>query len=308
VVHFPPHVTSVLPRILTRRGTLTAVHPRDGESIRRGCVYVAPPDRHLLVERGRVRLVRGPRENAARPAIDPLFRSAALAYGARVIAVVLTGNLDDGTAGLLAVHAAGGVAVVQDPEDALYAGMPSSALRHVPSAHSAPLAAIPSLLTTLVGEHVEEEESEAMGRENAQEVEIAAMDPQAIEAENPGQPSEYVCPECTGTLWEKSEGDLLRFRCRVGHAYSMETLLAEQESSLDAALWAAYRALEERAALVERMMERMQDRGQDSLAARYREQALEARDRAGVIRAVLLSGSVDVPASAAGSAEGNGAK
>lgn len=304
VVHFPAHVTSVLPRIITRRGTLPAVHSRDGAPIEHGCVYVAPPDLHLMVERGCMRLVRGPRVNAARPAVDPLFRSAARAYGPRVIGVVLTGNLDDGTAGMIAVHAGGGVCIVQDPDDALYAGMPSSAAQNVPVDHVLPLAEIPQLLTRLVGEPVEERGGGSMGHERCREVEIAEMN-ELGDGERPGTPSGYVCPECSGGLWEIDEGDLPRFRCRVGHAYSIETLLAEQGTSLEAALWAAYRALAERAALTERMMQRMRERGQPSLEARYRDQALEARQGAATIHGVLMTGSVDVPVLAGGPAARN---
>lgn len=305
VVHFPPHATSVLPRILTLRGGMSAVHPEDGDPIELGCVYVAPPDRHLLVERGHVRLVRGPRENAARPAVDPLFRSAARAYGPRVIGVVLTGNLDDGTSGLLAIKSAGGMAVVQRPDDAHYAGMPTSAVRHVEVDHVVPLAEIAALLTRLVGEPVEGNGPGPAARQHAREVPISEMDREALEGDRAGAPSGYACPECHGVLWEVDEGGVLRFRCRVGHAYSIETLLAEQGSGMDAALWAAYRALEERAALTERMAERMRDRGQPALHRRYQEQAEEARARAELIRKVLMVGSQDVPVVEGGPREAN---
>lgn len=295
VVHFPPHSTSVLPRIITRRGGMTAMHPGDGAAIELGCVYVAPPDRHLLVENGFVRLVRGPRENGARPAVDPLFRSAARAYGARVIGVVLTGNLDDGTVGLISIKSSGGLAVVQDPDDALYAGMPSSALRHVAADHVAPLADIPALLVRRVGEVVEQKGAGPVARQQNTEVGISEMDRASLESERAGVPSGYVCPECSGSLWEADEGGLPRFRCRVGHAYSFESLLAEQGSAMDAALWAAYRALEERAALTARMGARMQERGQASLALRYAEQTQEALQRAELIRRVLLLNTQDVP-------------
>ena len=305
VVHFPPHVTSALPRILTRRGGPPAVHAEDGVPIELGTVYVAPPDLHLLVERGSMRVVRGPRENAARPAVDPLFRSAARAYGARVIAVVLTGNLDDGTAGLMAVKSAGGTAVVQDPADAMYAGMPTSAVQHVSVDHVLPLAEIPRLLTRLVGTPVDEKGPGPVAQEQSDEVPIAGMERAALERERAGDVSEYTCPECHGTLWEVKEADMVRFRCRVGHAYSMETMLAEQASSMDAALWAAYRALEERAALTERMAQRMRERGQPILAHRYAEQVREARERAELIRRVLVSGSQDVQVIEGGPREAN---
>jgi len=295
VVHFPPHTTSVLPRIITRRGGMTAMHPEDGTPIELGCVYVAPPDRHLLVENGFIRLVRGPRENGARPAVDPLFRSAARAYGARVIGIVLTGNLDDGTAGLMAVKSAGGLAVVQDPDDALYGGMPGSALRHVQADHVVPLNEIAGILVRRVGEQVEQKGGGSVARQQNTEVGISEMFRDALESERAGVPSGYACPECHGVLWEVDEGGLLRFRCRVGHAYSIENLLAGQGASMDAALWAAYRALEERAALTARMGARMEERGQVVLAQRYAEQTHETLQRAELIRRVLLMNTQEVP-------------
>src|SRR5690348_4386832 len=149
VLHLPPQAPSHLPQILARYGPLPASQPRDGEPIHHGRIYVAPPDFHLMVERGRVRVVRGPRENRHRPAIDPLFRTAALAYGPRVIGVILTGALDDGTAGLYAVKQRGGVAVVQDPRDALIDSMPRNALEYVAVYHCLPLREIAAPLTRL---------------------------------------------------------------------------------------------------------------------------------------------------------------
>jgi two-component system, chemotaxis family, protein-glutamate methylesterase/glutaminase len=195
----------------------------------------------------------------------------------------------------MAVKSAGGVAVVQDPDDALYAGMPASALRHVQADHVAPLDEIPGVLVRRVGEQVEQKGAGPVAREQNREVAVSAMDRAALEAERTGEPSGFVCPECSGSLWETDEGGLPRFRCRVGHAYSMDSLLAEQSSAMDAALWAAYRALEERAALTERMEARMAERGQNSLARRYRQQSEETRRRAELIRRVLLMGSEDVP-------------
>ncbi len=286
VVHFPSYARSVLPRILGRRGRLPARHAEDGEEIVPGTVYVAPPDLHLLVKRGRVRLVRGPRENTARPAVDPLFRTAAAAYGRRVVGVVLTGNLDDGTSGLFAVKARGGVAVVQDPEEAMYPGMPSSALASVEVDHVLPVAEIASVLERLAHTEVEEE---AVPDPREMEIDIAEMEPGAIHRhERPGIPSGFSCPECHGVLWEMHEGEVLRFRCRVGHAFSVETLLAEQAGELETALWTALQALEERAALTARMAERMHARGQGGLAGRFEEQTEEATLRAEVIRQVLL--------------------
>lgn len=305
VVHFPPHVTSVLPRIITRRGGMRAQHAVDGAAIELGCVYVAPPDLHLIVETGHMRLVRGPRENNTRPAVDPLFRSAARAYGPRVMAVVLTGNLDDGSAGLIAVKKEGGLALVQDPDDALYSGMPASAIRNAPVDYVAPLGEIAQLLIQKAGEAVDTPEDERARAMYDTEVRVAEMDRAALETPRAGQPSAFACPECHGVLWEVQDGGLTRFRCRVGHAYSVENLLAGQSAALDAALWTAYRALEERAALTTRMAGHMRDRGQHTLAVRYEEQTRETLERAEMIRRVLVTGSEDVPVVDGGPRESN---
>ncbi|MBB4638214.1 chemotaxis protein CheB [Longimicrobium terrae] len=305
VVHFPPHVTSVLPRIISRRGGMLAEHAVDGAPIELGRVYVAPPDLHLIIETGHMRLVRGPRENMSRPAVDPLFRSAARAYGNRVMAVVLSGNLDDGSAGMIAVKKRGGLALVQDPDDALYSGMPASAIRNAPVDHVAPLAEIAQLLIQKAGETVETPEDDRSRALYETEVRVAEMDPDALETPRAGEPSAFACPECHGVLWEVQDGELTRFRCRVGHAYSMENLLAGQSAALDAALWTAYRALEERAALTARMADRMRDRSQPMLAVRYDEQTRETLERAEMIRRVLVTGSEDIPVVEGGPRESN---
>ena len=287
VVHFPPYSTSVLPRILSRAGALTAVHPSDGDRVKHGQIYVAPPDHHLLLEDGRIRLTRGPRENGHRPAVDTLFRSAARAYGRRVAAVVITGNLDDGTAGLRAVRVRGGAAVVQDPQDALHPGMPGSALSAVGADYVVPLDRISATLVELATSPLQDMEPPVPNRFD-KEADIAEMDFDALQDdERPGTPSGYSCPECHGSLFEIREGEVVRFRCRVGHAYGVESLLAHQGHAVESALWTAMMALKERAALSRRMAERLRGRGGDVSAERFREQAEEADARAGVILEVL---------------------
>ncbi len=291
VLHVPPDGESMLPRILSHAGPLPAAHPQDGDLIEQGRIYVAPPDYHLLVERERMRVVRGPRENRSRPAVDPLFRSAARAYGPRVIGVILSGMLDDGTAGLIAIRERGGIGVVQDPNDALFPGMPTSAIKYADPTDVLPVAEIGSLLNRLTREPVRTTKGKEVSAAMENETEIAALDMDAVsDSDQHGTPSGFGCPECGGALWEREEGSLLRYRCRVGHAFTASSLIAEQSSQLEAALWAALRGLEEKAALVHRLADRARDAEHPMLVARYAEQEHTARQHAAVLRELILRG------------------
>ncbi|MDQ5852662.1 MAG: chemotaxis protein CheB [Chloroflexota bacterium] len=291
VLHIPAQSTSMLPSILQRAGALPVVQATDGIAIRQGCIYVAPPDHHLLVDRGFVRLVRGPKENRHRPAVDPLFRTAARAYGPRVVGVVLTGALDDGTAGLQAVKTRGGVAIVQDPAEAFFPGMPQSAMENVEVDHCLPLSGIAPLLVRLAREPADEEGAYPVPEEMDFEARIAEMDPAALWGEKrPGVPSIFSCPECKGVLYEMHDGELLRFRCQVGHAYSPKSMLVEQSETLEAALWVALNTLEENANLVRRLAKQSRERNHGHVAVRFEEKVRDAEQRAAVIREVLSKG------------------
>jgi two-component system chemotaxis response regulator CheB len=252
VMHVAPDSPGILPRILQEGCPLPVEHARDGEEIRRGRVYVAPPDRHLLVERDRVRVSHGPKENLSRPAIDPLFRSAAYVFGPRVVGVVLTGRLDDGTAGLWAVKRRGGTALVQDPEEATYPSMPRSAIRYVEVDEVATLAALGPLLARLAGEPSPLEEAGEASRQMEIETRIAIED-NALKAGvlDLGPFTPYTCPECHGVLVSLQEGGVPRFRCHTGHAYSLDSLLSAVTTSMEDTLWGAVRAMEEGILLLE---------------------------------------------------------
>jgi two-component system, chemotaxis family, protein-glutamate methylesterase/glutaminase len=241
VLHVPSTGSSALPDILTRHGPLPASHAKDGEPIEQRRIYVAPPDHHLLLRAAHVHLARGPHENGHRPAVDPLFRSAAREYATRVVGVVLSGTLDDGTAGLLAIKSRGGVAIVQHPEDALYPGMPNNAIEHVEVDHLLPAADIAGTLARLTGEPVPEP-ADPVAAEMTAEVELEGFSMEAIGGGHPGRPSGFSCPDCNGVLWEIQDGGLVRFRCRVGHAWSPESLLTQQSEALEGALWVALRS------------------------------------------------------------------
>lgn len=223
-----------------------------------------------------------------RSAIDPLFRSAAVSHGRAVVGVVLTGSLDDGTAGLMVVYARGGEAIVQDPATAMFASMPASAVERVPHAHVLPLSEIPDLIVHLVEEEIPELKPVNNGARTqaGKETRIAEFDMSQIENENrPGHPSQFACPDCGGVLWELDDNNLLRYRCRVGHAFTARHLGAEQRNSIEAALWSALRALEENASLYRRMAEKSVSAGVEK---RFEERAEDVSANARVLREFLL--------------------
>lgn len=226
-----------------------------------------------------------------RPAADPLFRSAARAFGPRVIGVVLTGALDDGTAGLLAIKRRGGVTVAQDPEDAVYPGMPRSAVDKVAVNYCLPLSGIPSLLAQLAGTPAPDEANFPVSEELKIETGITLAESGYMESVNKlGAPSSFTCPECSGVLWELQDGELTRFRCHVGHAFSAENLLANQSEAVESALWAALRALEEQAALFHRMVQQSRQRNHRHSAKRFEENAKQLERHGEILRGVLQEG------------------
>ncbi|HEX6773698.1 MAG TPA: chemotaxis protein CheB [Acidobacteriaceae bacterium] len=241
-VHTSGHPGGLLPRILERAGRLPVSHPADGELIQPGHVYVAPPNYHMIVEEDLIRVIQGPRENLHRPAIDPLFRSAAPSYNRRVIGVILTGLLDDGTSGLMVVHAYGGSSIVQEPETAMFDSMPASALEQVPSATVLPLPEIAGRLMQMIGEELPNRPpGDLRDRQTGKEIKIAELDMSAVDSEDrPGKPSAFACPDCGGVLWELEESGFLRFRCRVGHAFTARHLDAEQRHAVEAACGRRY--------------------------------------------------------------------
>ena len=287
VVHIPNEFPSYLASILNRAGRLPVTEVHGRERLRRGHVYVAPPDRHLLVEDGYAEASRGPRENRHRPAIDPLFRTAARAYGRRVIGVVLSGNLDDGSSGLMAVKMAGGLAVVQDQREAHCPEMPKRAKQYAKAEHELKVAKIAELLveqTRAAREGRVQGGEVAMAEDIGREGEKAKLESDA-NREKQGKPSAMSCPECGGVLWELQEGELLRFRCRVGHAYTADTLRTEMTEGVEQALWASMRALEEKGALLRRLAERAGDR----LGQEYTQEAKGYDKHVQTIRQMLVA-------------------
>ncbi len=290
VVHTPPYAVSRLARILDRAGALPALNARDGSPLQPGRIYVAPPNSHLLVRGGYIQLSRGPRENHTRPAIDPMFRTAARAYGSRVIGIILSGALYDGAMGLLAVKSRGGVAIVQDPDEAMVDSMPRSALRYAEADFVLAAPAIGSVVSQLVreparavGGHPMVDSEERMGESIATDIAELAAD------KRPNELTIYTCPDCGGVTWQEESGPVIRFRCHVGHAYAPEVLLGLKSEELESALWASVRLLTEKATLTRQLATRAQAMSDEVGRERVEEQAQLDERHAQLIRDLLLA-------------------
>lgn len=278
VLHIAPEGPSALASILRRAGQLPCAPARDGERLEPGHIVVAPPDHHLVVENRHVRLTTGPRENGHRPAVDVLFRSAAATGDGRVVGVVLSGNRDDGAAGLAAIKANGGAAIVQDPTEALYAGMPASALAHVAVDAVVPSEQVASTVAAMV--------SGSFGHDPS-----PAPNPGGTGNPGPGEHRDVttICPECGGVLSERSAATVTQWECRVGHRYSPASLVDAQAEDVEAALWAAVRILDDRDTLLRRMATRADSREQARSARSFKRRADAAAEQAQLVRQVLDS-------------------
>jgi two-component system chemotaxis response regulator CheB len=286
VLHASPLGRSYLPEILSRAGRLPATHAQDGMPMESGHIYVAPPDSHLVVADGSLALAQGPRENGHRPAIDPLFRTAATAYDSHVAGVILSGTLDDGTVGLHCVKRAGGTTLVQDPEDALYRDMPANAIAYVHPDYVQPVEDLVDTLVRLTASGSVDPDTNGGMVSPADDLVDAAPAPGA-EMAQPGELMAFSCPECGGTLWETEAGGTTSYRCRVGHAYTLNNLLVRHGETVERALWTAYRALEERAAMSRRVARRLAERGRAESSERFERQAEIAVTRASELKQVL---------------------
>lgn len=293
VWHVPPDHPSLLPQILARVSALPVAHAIDREPIKPGHIYIAPPDHHLLVEPEVVRLSRGPKENRFRPAVDVLFRSAARSYGTRVIGVVLTGSLDDGASGLYAVKERGGITVVQDPLDALHPSMPNAALKAVEVDYCLPINEMGALLVNLVKDEMPEQEEYPVSKRMDIEVGVAREDnAQELGIMKLGDLSPFTCPECHGVLLQLKEGNLLRFRCHTGHAYSLNALLSEVTQSIEETLWDGIRTIEASEMLMTHTAKHLREMHEHKAADLLLQKAEEARRRANLVRQAVLSNEI----------------
>jgi two-component system chemotaxis response regulator CheB len=285
VLHTAPDSPGVLGDILNRAGALRAANALNGERLQHGRIYVAPPDRHLLIEPGVIRVTKGPTENRFRPAVDPLFRSAAQVYGPAAVGVILTGNLDDGTAGLWALKQLGGIAIVQDPGDAMYPSMPHNAMQHTKVDYSVPLHEMAPLIGRVVATAPDLVKGDYGVPEHINVEVNIAKEQNAIDAgiEQAGTPSSFACPECHGVLLQLKEAGRVRFRCHTGHAYSVESLLAGVSSGIEEALWNAIRALEEGSLLLTELSQHIHQHSAEA-AAEFSRRSSEAHRHSNVIR------------------------
>jgi two-component system, chemotaxis family, protein-glutamate methylesterase/glutaminase len=298
VVHSGADNPSILAPLLRRATPMTVTVPRDHQTIERGVVYVAPQDRHLLVKPDELRVVRGPRENRFRPAVDPLFRTAAAAYGPRVIGVVLSGGMNDGTSGLLAIKSSGGVAIVQDPNDAQVPQMPLSAIAEVAVDHVLEARKIGLEIARLSRDPQRESTAAAVDPADLA-ADPAEMIPDALQTGRyDAPPSGYSCPDCGGALWDVGAGDRVEFRCHVGHKFSSDGLLAAKDIEVEGAVWSALRALEEEVSLRRKMALRLGERF-PALAEPHARHAEVSERQARLLRKVLLEShdgeQLDIP-------------
>jgi two-component system chemotaxis response regulator CheB len=289
VLHTAPQGGGALAQILGRATGIKVEAAVDGAPIERSRVYVAPPDHHLTLSRESMQVERGPRENGFRPAIDPLFRSAAKVFDSRAVGVILSGALDDGTFGLMALKQAGGAAIVQHPYEAFLPSMPLSAIQNVEvdyivrSNEIAPLL-IQASMTGLTKTRPETEQP-ATPEEAGGQRDITLDTKRPDDFVTP--PSHFACPECGGTLWQLKEGNLERFRCHTGHGFTIEALLSSQNGKLEGALWSAVRVLMERAALHRQIANRTESRGMSLASTRHRDRAHAEEKNADLIRDIL---------------------
>ena len=295
VWHISPNAPSILPQLLNRFNTIYAAHAYNDEEIKPNRIYIAPPDYHMLIQDGRIRITRGPKENRFRPAVDPLFRSAAYSYGNRVIGVILSGALDDGTAGLWTVKHYGGIAIVQNPMDAEVPSMPENAIRVVNIDHSVGVPELPALLVRLSKEPVNENVNVMQDEQTKREIEIAAEE-SALQKNilSFGVLSPFTCPECHGVLSRLQNDNIIRYRCHTGHAYTVDALMAALTEKIEDSLYNAIRAMDESVMLLNHLGDHYAEANQPKLAALYFKKAKEAYERSQPVRkTVLFHGQVN---------------
>lgn len=290
VWHMSPDIRGILAQVLNKVGPLYAAEAADGELIEPGRIYIARPDHHMLLENSHVRATRGPKENRFRPAVDPLFRSAAYNYGPRVVGVIASGALDDGTSGLWTVKHRGGVAIVQDPSDAEINSMPDNAMREVAVDYVLPASQMAEVLVQITSQDIPELGEGMMHNEiedKRTEIEIKiAAEANALKLGiiNWGDLTPFTCPECSGVLTRIKDGDRPRFRCHTGHAFSADSLLAALTENIEESLWKTIRGIDESIMLLNHLGDHFAEANEGALAAKFFRKAKAAEQRNSLIR------------------------
>lgn len=290
VWHMSPDVRGILPEVLNRESKIFAANAYNNEEIKPNRIYVAPPDHHLIIKESRVIISHGPRENRFRPAVDPLFRSAAFHYRNRVIGIILSGGLDDGTAGLWAVKHHGGIAVVQNPLDAEVSSMPESALQKVNVDYVVPVNEMAELLVRLINEPVAENNIVMHDEQTKKEIDIATeesgMQNGVLKFD---ELTPYSCPECHGVLSRLHNDNIVRYRCHTGHAYSANALLTSITEKIEEGLYSALRGMEESVMLLNHLGDHFAEANEPKLAATYFRKANEADARSAIVRKIAIN-------------------
>lgn len=278
-------IGNVLRDTLNNLGTLKCLHAAHGMGVKAGHIYLAPPNYHLMIDKsGKLLVTKGAQENRSRPAIDPLFRSAAAAFGNRATGIILTGYLDDGTSGLIAIQRCGGTCIVQDPADADYPDMPVNALNQISADYCLPIAQMGSVLTGLLQRKLAK--NKAIPKDIIREVGIVERIQSDLASVNSlGEQVPFNCPGCGGVLWKMDHGDSVRYRCHTGHAYTASVLLSEQNRKIEETMWTALRMFEEK----RNLLTTVAAQHQGAMAASAKERASNAQVHIDRIRAILAS-------------------
>ena len=293
VMHLPANHKSYLPDILSKTGPLLALHPEDKARIVAGSIYVAPPDHHLLIDDGSVAVKRGPKENGFRPSIDALFRSAAYSYGSGAIGVVLSGALNDGTSGLWSIKRLGGIAIVQEPDQARYPSMPRSALEYVDADYKVHSNEIGPLLTQLTQDQPTQEMAGHVMNEDLHRLAIETQLAAGVNVPEKtvldlGSLTQFTCPECKGSLVRITEGGSFRFRCHTGHGFTADALLADLMETIDEQLWQTIRSLQEASMLLEHIGRHMQENGGSAQAEVFLAKARELNQQSSQFQRIAV--------------------
>ncbi len=289
VWHISPESQNYLPQMLTKKAKMRVESAVNNRKISEGHIYTAPPDNHLIIEDGSMRVVYGPKENRFRPAIDPLFRSAAYSYGHDAVGVLLSGMLSDGTAGLWSIKDMGGVTMVQDPDEAEFPGMPLNALKNVDIDYKISLSEMVPLLVKLTSEKIDKQDN--YEKPDKMGIEIKMISDQRvndIDVKKIGELSEFTCPECHGSLWKIEEGSIIRFRCRTGHAYSTQALLEELSLTIEDHIWMSIRGLEENTSLIKYLTAHLHNQEDKEHMDIYIKRAEQTQKYANILRKLLI--------------------